>query len=74
MYTTIDAVRRECTRLGTLLNKGDDAARSAITGIQVEAELPGAAGNIEALSVALEDFRDKFSPLLETRAAEKAPR
>lgn len=74
MYTTIDEVRRECTRLGTLLNKSDDEAREAITVIQVEAEEVGAAGKIAALSTALDGFSGKFSALLGTRSAEKAPR
>lgn len=74
MYTTIDEVRRECIRLGTLLSKGDDEARAAVSAIQVEAEAPGAAGKIATLAAALDSFSSEFSALLGTRAAEKAPR
>lgn len=74
MYTTIDEVRRECIRLGTLLNKSDDEARAAVSAIQVEAEAPGAAGKVAALGAALDGFGSEFSALLGTRSAEKAPR
>lgn len=74
MYTTIDEVRRECIRLGTLLNKDDSEARAAASAIQVKAEEPGASGSIAALSTKLDEFSGEFSALLGTRAAEKAPR